>query len=63
MENMWGKLTAAPLRPADSSIAQIACLGTNSKDYFDRHGDLKSIRRLKLTLFLCNISDWILAHI
>lgn len=33
-----------------------------NKDYFDRHGDLKSIRRLKLTLFLCKISDWILAH-
>ena len=30
-----------------SVVFQIATSGTRSKDYFDRHGDLKRIRRLK----------------
>ncbi|KAK8460317.1 hypothetical protein SEVIR_2G311800v4 [Setaria viridis] len=42
-----GDLLFAPKNCQGCSEDEIASSGTRSKDYFDRHGDLKRIRRLK----------------
>ncbi|KAF8700763.1 hypothetical protein HU200_034119 [Digitaria exilis] len=36
---------------------KIATMGTRSKEYFDRHGDLKRIRRLKMSSIECILVD------